>query len=413
MEINMKAFRLLFTDMFFISIIFIFASFPQNAKAETNKSGQIDELGISTFIETPGMPRDLVNLDINNDGLQDLIVFSKYKGTYIFINDNGILNLQPIRIATEKATDIDVGHLNYTSQKFNDFLTVYEYKIHLYLNNGDATAFDKTISYDSPKWGTYVRTADFNNDGISDFVAVGTYDDSIYFYISSKKTSKYEVSKVSLSDDIAGIKFSSNFINVADVDNDKKVDVIVINNNGNSLWLLKNIDGSKFDYKLLRSISVDNVDDFNKKFYYADFLYFDEVNGTSYFMAVRDTEVPELSFISFDNKQNKADTVKTVKMQINRPVSFEKVRTEKDKVEYLMTNYSNPKTTEAMVSLFTLNLNDYSYQVKPIHKVKNCLVKNAKYNKDIKSIITLCNEQGPNVKDGIDVYKVKDDFMDQ
>ncbi|WP_312418805.1 T9SS type A sorting domain-containing protein [Epilithonimonas sp.] len=208
-----------------------------------NYFAQINFLPV-TNVYTQKWPQIVKIVDINNDGLNDVILGLTYydssasSSILIFLQDqNGTLQ-SPITLPYfDNGKDLyalEIGDLNQDGLKdiaigYSSYIYGSNYGI--FFQKSD-NRFNNLISYDAESSNLQnLKIADLNNDGVND-VVVSTYRDFYFLYqLSPGKFTKVVREKPYLIYNYA----SALNMEVADVNNDGKVDIIT--NSGNGLYI--------------------------------------------------------------------------------------------------------------------------------------------------------------------------------
>jgi cysteine-rich repeat protein len=132
------------------------------------------------------IPVDMVNSDLNGDGVKDLmIVTSNPGGLYTYLPDgNAHRTLTQMYSLEQTITMVVAANLN--GDHFPDAVAFSESSsnIHVLLGNGDGTMTVMNVFHPGPSLRT-VKAGDLNNDGFDDLVAAAPWDGGFYIYYSN------------------------------------------------------------------------------------------------------------------------------------------------------------------------------------------------------------------------------------
>jgi enediyne biosynthesis protein E4 len=202
-----------------------------------------------------GSGMGLVCCDYDGDGATDVFVLNDVAGNYLFEND-GAGNFREVGLISGTAYNVlgnDLGSMgvdcgDYDNDGWMDFvMTSYQGELPvLYRNRGDGTFEDVTVrarvgtaALRHVNWG--VGLVDFDNDGQRDlFMACGHLQDNIHLFDSS---TAYHARNILLANNgdgtftdisaISGdgmqIELSSRGAAFDDLDNDGRIDVVILN----------------------------------------------------------------------------------------------------------------------------------------------------------------------------------------
>jgi enediyne biosynthesis protein E4 len=222
----------------------------------SNGDGTFTDASVESGIAaTSGTGMGMVCLDYNNDGHTDIAVANDVRGNFLFVND-GTGRFQEAGLLTGFAFNMDGRELgsmgvdcgDYDNDGWLDlFQTAYSNELPALFRNTGAGFFDDVTRkvgaggrvFPHVNWGT--GFVDFDNDGHRDlFIANGHLQDNVHLY---DDTTSYEVKNVVLknlgdgsfidvsdsSGDGLAVKLSSRGAAFDDLDNDGRIDVVILN----------------------------------------------------------------------------------------------------------------------------------------------------------------------------------------
>lgn len=228
----------------FIIIFFIVLS-TQFSKAQIQFAPYIN-------IETQSWPEVVDIEDINNDELKDVVLGMRTYGNslndytiLVFIqNTNGTLNSPisyPYNSTSIGISSIDINDMN--NDGLNDVIIGYDQKIGVFFQNNSGTLnpiyeINTNLSINS------IKTKDINNDGLSDIIT-GTSGNSfkIYYQSNNGTFNGVTITKPSLN---------FNEVEIDDINNDQKPDLVFCSKYSNSIYVFyQNGTGSYDNYTTL------------------------------------------------------------------------------------------------------------------------------------------------------------------
>lgn len=238
-----------------------------NMVFRNKKDGTFELTSKDTAIgRTPGKALGSVATDVNNDGWMDIFIANDTMQDYLFINrgDNeweevGVFAGVGFSVNGTVQSGMGVDSADFDEDGFQDlFVANIDHQDYsLFRNNGDETFDDVAVSHGITKltnlmsgWG--VRFIDFDNDGDLDLLMANGHPDDMISEYSSQVTYKEplkllenvrgELRDISASaGQIFSRDMSSRGMAVGDINNDGRIDALVINN-GEAPVLLKNTD---------------------------------------------------------------------------------------------------------------------------------------------------------------------------
>lgn len=206
------------------------------------------QIQFSPYINIPtgSWPEVVAIDDVNNDGLKDVVLGMKSYGNstnnftiMVFVqNINGTLNppvAYPYNSTSFGITSIDINDLN--NDGLNDVIIGYDTKIGVFFQNNSGTlnpVFDTNTNL-----GIYsLKLKDLNNDGLLDIIT-GTYGNSFkIYYQTSSGYNEVTISKPS---------FNFNEVEIADINNDQKPDLVFMSRYHDTVYIYYQNSNGNYD----------------------------------------------------------------------------------------------------------------------------------------------------------------------
>jgi hypothetical protein len=245
-----------------------------------------------SFFPLSGSPFGISIAGLDRDEAPDIAVIAKYRGLYLWMNQRGAPAGEPVlRKYLPFGLAIDSGDFN--GDGITDLAYVVENNVQLLVNDGSGTDYDSSRILDGPFFSQFLKVADLNNDGVSDIVAVGALSNEIYVHLSDGPLS-YHLEKVPLSDRSLPLPSSAKTLDIGDIDGDGFKDLIIPEFANNALWLVFNNNGKSFTPRLAFTLPPE------EKIMHASFLFYDKNRRASFIALAAGSYNPKLIVLSCD-----------------------------------------------------------------------------------------------------------------
>jgi hypothetical protein len=222
-------------------------------------------------IVTNSWPEVVAIDDVNNDGLNDVVLGTKTYGNSIndykilvFIqNNNGTLNTPiayPYNSNSSGISSIDIIDIN--NDNLKDVIIGFDNKVGIFYQNSNNT-LNTIFEIDTNTLVKTLKTKDLNNDGLNDIV-IGTSGSffKIYYQTSSNNFNEISYSKPSVNFDE---------VEIGDINSDNKLDIIFITKNSSTFYVYYQNNTNSFDNytnytfsSQFRAISVGDINNDGK-----------------------------------------------------------------------------------------------------------------------------------------------------